>query len=318
MSADEDITVCPICFEKFNYDVNTPRLLPCSHTLCHLCIEKLITSTKQVLQCPQCRQRHNVHRNGPKTFPQNKYILHIISLKIEKQDKHKHDTLEPGLQKCREHNRELGLFCLEACCQTAICLKCFTSKHLGHETIDIELKIKTDIHGAIDDTIAMIETLKNAFSKSTKEVSKMTARHIIHLMAIENECVEDISQTFKEHENRLLTQEKKLNDNDICLLEKDETLLKELKMQILLTKNGCVSDNFSTHMELIKGVENQIDCQMTKTPHLVKLSYLPTSEQDQKEILKNIFGEFVESESDRCIENQGSGNIVFNFKQPFM
>lgn len=52
----ENLTVCPICFQKFNI----PRILPCSHTLCHACLDCHIKSscektTPLGFTCPLCR-----------------------------------------------------------------------------------------------------------------------------------------------------------------------------------------------------------------------------------------------------------------------
>ncbi|XP_034300929.2 E3 ubiquitin-protein ligase TRIM45-like [Magallana gigas] len=50
------LTVCPICFKKFNI----PRILPCSHTFCHACLDSHIKSsceksTPLGFTCPLCR-----------------------------------------------------------------------------------------------------------------------------------------------------------------------------------------------------------------------------------------------------------------------
>ena len=74
MAKADDMTNCPVCFEVYaETGSHIPRLLPCTHTVCELCIQQLIQG-KQALHCPECRVRHPVH-NGVKTFAQNKYIL---------------------------------------------------------------------------------------------------------------------------------------------------------------------------------------------------------------------------------------------------
>ncbi|XP_062613912.1 E3 ubiquitin-protein ligase TRIM45-like [Saccostrea cucullata] len=52
-----DSAVCPICFQKFK----KPKMLPCSHTFCHSCLEGLIKSscssaTSLGFTCPLCRK----------------------------------------------------------------------------------------------------------------------------------------------------------------------------------------------------------------------------------------------------------------------
>ena len=56
---DNELLQCQICC--FNYDSNQhenlPKLLPCGHTLCAGCIDKLIlnNSSKATLKCPMCK-----------------------------------------------------------------------------------------------------------------------------------------------------------------------------------------------------------------------------------------------------------------------
>lgn len=52
----DSLTVCPVCFQKFNI----PRILPCSHTFCHDCLDghiKSSTKSKPLgFACPLCRE----------------------------------------------------------------------------------------------------------------------------------------------------------------------------------------------------------------------------------------------------------------------
>ena len=70
---------CQVCFEEFEEDgAHVPRLLPCTHTLCHNCIGRLIQENR--IECPECREKHEA-KNEEKSFPQNKYILTQIKRK---------------------------------------------------------------------------------------------------------------------------------------------------------------------------------------------------------------------------------------------
>ena len=73
---------CQVCFEEFTEDgAHVPRLLPCTHTLCHSCIGRMIQDRK--LECPECRVKHEA-KNEEKSFPQNKYILSQLKRKLNK------------------------------------------------------------------------------------------------------------------------------------------------------------------------------------------------------------------------------------------
>ena len=70
---------CQVCFEDFEDDgAHVPRMLPCTHTLCHTYIGRLIQ--EGMTECPECRQKHEAKKEE-KSFPQNKYILTQIKMK---------------------------------------------------------------------------------------------------------------------------------------------------------------------------------------------------------------------------------------------
>lgn len=68
---------CPVCFNILSEETNVPMSMPCGHTLCSTCIDRLVskaTSTAGQLgvrrvptfQCPLCREwinREAVHLN---------------------------------------------------------------------------------------------------------------------------------------------------------------------------------------------------------------------------------------------------------------
>ncbi|EFJ13262.1 hypothetical protein SELMODRAFT_9033, partial [Selaginella moellendorffii] len=64
---------CPVCLEFFNDGSHTPRLLCCGHTVCQLCVERLVVSSSLPrFRCPECRALSKWR--GIHHFPKN-YIL---------------------------------------------------------------------------------------------------------------------------------------------------------------------------------------------------------------------------------------------------
>ncbi|XP_052126890.1 RING finger protein 225-like [Frankliniella occidentalis] len=47
---------CDICFEQYNTGANTPKLTPCGHTVCLVCLQR---SDKR--ECPLCRTAYVPH-----------------------------------------------------------------------------------------------------------------------------------------------------------------------------------------------------------------------------------------------------------------
>ncbi|KAK7481531.1 hypothetical protein BaRGS_00027180 [Batillaria attramentaria] len=113
---------CALCLEVFR----NPKLLPCSHTFCEICLEGLSTSVFAArLQCPTCRKQIDVPPGGVSAFQTNFYI---DPEDLEKARNNAFCTVHP--------NRDLELFCEE--CNVPVCLKCKLSDHVTHETKDIK------------------------------------------------------------------------------------------------------------------------------------------------------------------------------------
>ena len=124
----ENMLSCQVCFEDFEVDGDrVPRILPCSHTLCESCINQLIQNKK--LECPECRTTHKAgNQQNHKRFPQNKYLLVHIRRKKE----------SDGNEKCKEHGKELTVYCLKQSCRKPICISCLKTNHKGHDWTEIE------------------------------------------------------------------------------------------------------------------------------------------------------------------------------------
>ena len=144
---NNDSTTCPVCFELYTKTgKQIPRLLPCSHTLCHSCTVTLIKNGK--LECPTCRQVHHA-KKGKLIFPQNQYILKQLEKK----------PFEGEYQICNQHDREKNLYCKDIWCQTGICSVCLTENHSRHAVVDF-LTVKENI---INDVAAEAERLSKSF-----------------------------------------------------------------------------------------------------------------------------------------------------------
>lgn len=65
---------CPICYEPYD----TPKALPCQHTLCQRCID--LCSQGEIISCPECRSVHAIPFEG---FPTNIALQRILeSLRV--------------------------------------------------------------------------------------------------------------------------------------------------------------------------------------------------------------------------------------------
>ena len=129
MDSLEESLTCFVCFEDFqNEGDHVPRLLPCTHTLCELCISRLVQNNS--LRCPKCNREHEARGAN---FRQNGYILTMLR-RLGERD---------GIRRCQLHqDEEETLFCKEAECQKPICKICLSEHHRRHEVVALTTEQK--------------------------------------------------------------------------------------------------------------------------------------------------------------------------------
>ncbi|XP_071956992.1 uncharacterized protein [Antedon mediterranea] len=76
---------CPICLQLFNGCDRLPKLLPCQHTYCILCLKNIAKKMDDVVECPECRVWHQLTHSGVTAFPHNITIMRLL-------DAHKMDS----------------------------------------------------------------------------------------------------------------------------------------------------------------------------------------------------------------------------------
>ena len=132
MAEEDDCTTCYVCLEDFEESGHhIPRILPCHHSVCEKCLGQLPEGNH--LNCPECRAKHHFGGNV-RNFPQNKYILAYVrrmTLLKTRQGAMKFEI-------CREHVRDLSLYCREQHCGKVICQLCLLKEHRMHDVVDIE------------------------------------------------------------------------------------------------------------------------------------------------------------------------------------
>ena len=63
---------CPVCYQLFN----NPKYLPCYHSYCEGCLEKMQVQSKII--CPECRKEAKVPAGGVKEFTTNFFINRLV------------------------------------------------------------------------------------------------------------------------------------------------------------------------------------------------------------------------------------------------
>ena len=107
---------CPICYQLFN----NPKYLPCHHSYCEQCLEKMQIQSKII--CPECRKEATIPAGGVKDLPNNFFINRmvdelVLKRKVEGEEEVKCDECdedEPVIAYCPECNMFFCQTCNES------------------------------------------------------------------------------------------------------------------------------------------------------------------------------------------------------------
>ncbi|XP_066271397.1 tripartite motif-containing protein 2-like [Branchiostoma lanceolatum] len=116
----DEFLVCQVCLEDFKQ----PKMLPCLHTFCQSCLEKLLT-TEPVgkLDCPTCRQDVSLPRNGVQGLKSNFLVGKLRDILQQQPRGETSETREDGVP-CTvcEVGNSAQFYCVE--CTDYICQPC--------------------------------------------------------------------------------------------------------------------------------------------------------------------------------------------------
>ena len=236
---------CQVCFEDFEGDgAHVPRLLPCTHTLCHTCSGQLIQGNQ--IECPECRQKHEA-KNEEKSFPQNKYILTLIKRKSTQEQPKAHE-----FQKCEEHGKELNLFCLDPECKKPICRNCLRKEHKKHEITDIEDQEKDALMNEVMKIKMNLEAKVNIISTAKKDITERTNAVIADLKKKKEAIVSRIDKIISEAEgqNRL---ENIHIDDELSAMNSNIELLSSIQQNIE-DEEDMSYEGIMSHRDTVTGV----------------------------------------------------------------
>ena len=189
--AELDDSVCNVCLGPFDCDTVIPRLLPCSHTACHSCLEKLVRKLRKgwtrYLVCPECRKKHTV-RTGVKAFPQNRYIINRLKPKAD-----------PGtrrFEECKKHRRDISLHCQN--CASDICQIYMLTEHQTHAVVDLIEREKGRLDARIDKVQSDIRLSVRSYEGSKKDVDKKFTENMASLAKMRQDVAKKINDYSKE------------------------------------------------------------------------------------------------------------------------
>ena len=237
---------CVVCLEEFEEDGDKiPRLLPCTHTLCQNCIKQLIRYEK--LECPECRAKHDA-KNEEKSFPQNKYIL----IQIRRSVKSNEERVPKGYDRCKDHGKELSLFCQEPDCQIAICQSCLLKYHKKHDAVELEEEMKQSVIVEVEKIRKNLNSKMLLISSVKEDIEKKTEESINELRRKQ----EEINRQIEEMINKALETKRETNlhlDDEISAMNVNVVLLDNI-FQNIERKDEINYEEIAGIQEMVKEI----------------------------------------------------------------
>lgn len=142
---------CEICVEPLDLEGRRPKLLPCSHTVCLGCLQRLERKC-----CPQCRKRFT---GPPLCLPDNYYLANLLRESAER--------FSSGNQ----------WWCLDCGSLAAQECKC------GHPVVTVKEALRRKIREIQDDLSLVAEDLQEILRELTDGACTIAAAAAVRLLA---------------------------------------------------------------------------------------------------------------------------------------
>ena len=233
---------CIICEEIYDNEDQQPKLLPCHHTLCRVCIIKLFIAEAEYRQsltpafddlpnavtiiCPRCCVSFISTQEGLRQLPTDHRVIQLLDFLSH--------TDRQTVQYCKKHTTQpINFFC--ETCIDFICRDCTIVDHKetgGHSVHDIDGAFKKYCP-IIEGAMADLESEK----KSMTEKRQALEESIETFEKSESEVVEHVRNSFaalraalEEREKQLIAMaEKEVGNEKQKLAEKIDLIDKRTK-----------------------------------------------------------------------------------------
>ncbi|CAH8504664.1 unnamed protein product [Heterobilharzia americana] len=118
--ADNFLT-CGTCFSGYNSNERAAKLLPCSHTICRSCLDRILSNEVQseTFRCPICRENIAIPSGGASSFPPAFIVNQLLDLLATQR--------RDVVPKCCIHPSQELLFC--ETCDMVFCSECRGRNH---------------------------------------------------------------------------------------------------------------------------------------------------------------------------------------------
>eukprot|EP00096_Caligus_rogercresseyi_P010753 TRINITY_DN4012_c0_g1_i1.p1 TRINITY_DN4012_c0_g1~~TRINITY_DN4012_c0_g1_i1.p1 ORF type:complete len:730 (+),score=178.78 TRINITY_DN4012_c0_g1_i1:154-2343(+) len=128
---NESFLTCGTCLCTYDASEHSPKLLPCSHTICIQCLNRIIATFARdsgQFRCPICRELISIPRGGVAALPPSFLVNQLLDLMAKQR--------REVVPKCSNHPNTELLFC--ETCDKVFCNLCSEGNHEELDSPGIE------------------------------------------------------------------------------------------------------------------------------------------------------------------------------------
>lgn len=193
----EQFLECGVCFQEYDEDAHHPRLLPCLHSFCLSCLEKILKNN--TLKCPVCLSQHEAPKNDISIFRKDntrRDLLDFVRVK--------NAPSKITCECCVDENQ--ATYRCKECCEF-LCDECFSShrkarKSTSHEVFSLKnLKYSREemVYFNHQSTCSIHDEILKFYCESEQcQKPICTACAITQHKESGGHCVRDITEVYNE------------------------------------------------------------------------------------------------------------------------
>ncbi|KAG8200719.1 hypothetical protein JTE90_022329 [Oedothorax gibbosus] len=233
----ESFLTCGTCLCTYDGQEHTPKLLPCSHTVCRSCLERIAAGNgvrdAGSFRCPICRETIPLPRGGVNALPPSFLVNQLLDLMSRQR--------REVIPKCSLHSSQELLFC--ETCDCVFCRLCTTGAHGNgtesgqHTVIPFSIAIKRMSEILLYKAHLCISKLNKAAENVNDEVTKLDAAAEETVGAI-NRAVQEITTVLEQRRGELIETVKKLKNGKKKILADQLSIIEAEKEKVQVQCNG--------------------------------------------------------------------------------
>lgn len=181
----KELATCAVCLDLLRH----PKMLPCQHTFCLSCVEKLATNESKEplkLRCAQCRGISLTPRGGVAALPGNIYLQSILDL-IASED----TTASQVKKQCSSCQTVCDVeYCQH--CNISLCTIC-TQKHLSELKYQLHA-IRDQLESANERVTARLKNLLESCSNMKVQICLEIQERIQKLVSTEERLLQEVDK----------------------------------------------------------------------------------------------------------------------------